>query len=327
MELSLFIIPVLAFIFTFFITKQNIRFLRRIGLLVKDMNKKDTPLVPISGGIAVFSGIFISLMLFLFFQTFIKKSEIYHIDLFAAITVLAVISFIGFIDDVIIKKSKEESGGLKQWQKPLLTLLAAVPLMVVNAGTTKIFLPFFGGVDTGILYPLILVPLGVMGAANMVNLLAGFNGSEAGMGLVYTFSLGLYAYVSGSLAAAFLAFATFGALAAFILFNWCPAKILPGDSLTYLLGAVIACIAIIGNIEKAAIIASVPFFIEFFLKMRKKFHVDSYGYYQKGRVQSKYKKIYSIPHLLTRTGKFTEKQVSLFMILGELVFASLIWII
>jgi len=328
MEIKLFIfISLISFLFTFFILKNNIKFLKRIGLIVKDMNKKGTPLVPISGGIAVFSGIFISLMLFLFFQTFLKESAAYHIDIFAAVAVLATISFIGFIDDIIIKKSGDESSGLKQWQKPLLTLIAAIPLMVVNAGTNTLYLPFLGTINTGLLYPLLFVPIGVVGAANMVNLLAGFNGSEAGMGLLYTLSLGIYAYVNGSYAAAVLSIAAFGALLAFLLFNWYPAKILPGDSLTYLLGAVIACVAIIGNIEKAALIVSVPFFIEFLLKLRKRFDVDSYGYFKDGKVQSKYKKIYSIPHILTVTGRFTEKQVSLFMIFVEFVFAALIWFV
>lgn len=174
---------------------------------------------------------------------------------------------------------------------------------------------------------MVLVPLGFIGATNMVNLLAGFNGSEAGMGLVYTGMLGLYAFLNGSYVASALAFSTFSALLVFFYYNKYPAKILPGDSLTYLLGAVIACIAIVGNMEKAALIASIPFIIEFILKARSKFKAQSYGFYKDGRVQSKYEKIYSIPHILTRTGKFTEKQVSLFMIGIELFFASLIWVV
>ena len=139
--------------------------------------------------------------------------------------------------------------------------------------------------------------------------------------------LGLYAYVNGSYMGSLIALLTFASLLAFYKYNKFPAKIFPGDSLTYLLGASLACIAILGNLEKATLIVSIPFFIEFVLKARKKFKADSYGYYKNGKVQSKYKRIYSLPHILTRTGKYTEKQVVYILLFLELIFSSLIWFI
>ena len=237
------------------------------------------------------------------------------------------ITLVGFVDDLLIK-SKEESSGLKQWQKPLLTLTAAIPLMVVNAGATAMWIPILGRTDLGILYPLLLIPIGVIGAANMVNMLAGINGLETGMGIIYTGMLGLYAYTNGSETAALIALLIFSSLIAFFIFNKYPAKILPGDSLTYLLGGSIAVIAIIGNIEKAAIIASIPFFIEFILKWKSKFKAKSYGYYHKGKIKSHHrKKVYSLVHLLTRKGTHTEKQITTFFIILELIFCLLIWVI
>jgi len=47
------------------------------------------------------------------------------------------------------------------------------------------FVPWLGAIDFGLIYPLILIPIGVIGASNMINNLAGFNGMETGMGLVY----------------------------------------------------------------------------------------------------------------------------------------------
>lgn len=246
--------------------------------------------------------------------------------LFAAIVSILMITFIGFIDDLIIKRNKDSSAGLKQWQKPLLTLVAAVPLVIVNAGVTTMQFPIFGRVDLGLLYPLLFVPLGVVGAANMVNMLAGLNGLEGGMGMVYTGMLALYAFVNGRNTAALIAFMTFCVLIAFFYFNRYPAKIFPGDSLTYLLGAVIASVAVIGNIERAALIASIPFIVEFFLKARGKFKRQSYGFCKDGKLHSHYKKIYSLTHIFLRTGRFTEKQIVFYLILIELFFSSLIWI-
>jgi len=316
-----------SFLVVLYLTPWLIRYLRRIGLTVKDQNKKNKPLVPISGGMAVMAGLFMGIMIYLFFQTFYFKYYQPIIYLFAGLTTIIMITFVGFIDDLLIK-SKEASSGLKQWQKPLLTLTAAIPLMVVNAGVTTMWIPIIGRIDLGLIYPLILIPIGVIGAANMVNMLAGINGLETGMGIIYTGMLGLYAYINGSEAAALIALLIFASLIAFYIFNRYPAKILPGDSLTYLLGAVIAVIAILGNIEKAAIIASIPFFIELILKAKSKFKAKSYGYYHKGKVKSLHgKKIYSLIHLLTRTGKHTEKQITTFFIVLELIFCLLIWVV
>ncbi len=336
MNYFVFFCAFVAFLATFLLIPWTIKFLKRIGLEVKDQNKASLPLVSLSGGIAVLVGIYAGFFTFLFLRKFVFGNAFYSITLepanlailFAAMTSLFIVTFVGFIDDLIVHKSKDRSGGLKQWQKPLLTLAAAIPLMVMKTGYTTMYFPFLGVVDWGIIYPLVLIPIGVVGAANMVNMLAGFNGMEAGMGIVYFGMLGFYAYVNESYLAALIALFIFAALIAFYWFNKFPARIFPGDSLTYLMGGGLAVIAIIGNIEKAALICSIPFFIEFVLKARGKFKVQSYGYEKNGKVFSRSgNKIYSIPHFLTRTGRFTEKQISYAMILMEFVFASLIWFI
>ena len=318
---------IISFLVVLYLTPWLIKYLKKIGLTVKDQNKKDKPLVPISGGIAVMAGLFMGIMTYLFFQTFYFHYKYPTVYLFAGLTTIMMITLVGFVDDLLIK-SKDASSGLKQWQKPLLTLTAAIPLMVINAGATAMWIPFIGRIDFGLIYPLILIPIGVIGAANMVNILAGINGLETGMGIIYTGMLGLYAYVNKSETAALIALLIFSALIAFYIYNKYPAKILPGDSLTYLLGGSIAVIAIIGNIEKAAIIASIPFFIEFILKWRSKFKAKSYGYYYKGNVKSYHNnKIYSLIHLLTRKGTHTEKQITTFFIVLELIFCLLIWVV
>jgi len=323
-----------SFLVTYLLTPALIRYLKRINLIVKDQNKEGKPLVPISGGLAVLAGTFAGLLVFIFFRTFITQETFGLIlndtqlkFLFAGMITLLIITLIGFLDDAIIKKDQESSAGLRQWQKPILTLTAAIPLMVVSAGTNHMTFPLLGRIEFGILYPLLLVPLGVVGAANMVNMLGGYNGMETGIGIISIGMLGLYAYVNGSLLAALIALTVFSALIAFYFYNRYPAKILPGDSLTYLLGATMAVIAILGNIEKAALIVSIPFFIEFILKSRSKFQAQSYGHYKEGKVKVDTEKIYSLPHILGKTGRYTEKQITYTLILFELIFGLLIWVI
>ena len=322
--LSIFI----AFFIVYFLSPWFIRYLTRIGLVVKDQHKEGKPLVPLSGGLPVFTGIFFGIMFVIFVQTFYYDSTDRLIDLLAFATSLFAITFIGFFDDLLIRKDKEESTGLRQWQKPLLTAIAAVPLMVINAGETVIGVPFFGAWDVGLLYPIVLIPLGVIGASNMINMLAGYNGLETGLGLIYIGNLSIYAYVHGSEVAALIGLITCAALFAFLFFNWSPAKLFPGDSLTYLLGGVLASMAIIGNIEMAALIISIPFFIEFFLKARGRFKKQGYGvYFKDGKIKSLHDKIYSIPQFFTIDGKFTEKQVVFFCFFIQALFSGLIWLL
>lgn len=336
MNTLIFFYGLISFLVTLLITPWTIRFLKRIDLEVKDQNKANLPLVPISGGMAVLVGIFAGIFSFMFFRKFIFGDQFFSVVLnndtlvvlFASLISLFIVTFVGFIDDLIVNKSKDRSSGLKQWQKPLLTLTAAVPLMVVKAGETIMYVPLFGRINFGSLYALILIPIGLVGASNMVNMLAGFNGLEAGLAIIYFGMLGLYAYVNQSYLAAFFCLIVLSSVLGFYYFNKHPAKIFPGDSLTYLLGAALAIVAIIGNIEKAALICSIPFFIEFALKLRGKLKVQTYGYEKDGKIFSRSgNKIYSLPHIFSRTGKFTEKQITFFMMLIELFFASLIWVV
>ena len=166
MMLVPFICAFLSLITVFFFTPWMIRYLRRIGLVVKDQHKPEKPLIPVSGGIAVAAGIFVSVMVYVSVRTFYYKDSGSLLLIFAALTSLLMITFVGFFDDLLIRKDKESSSGLKQWQKPLLTLMAAIPLMVVSAGNTYVGIPFFHSVDLGLLYPLVVIPLGVVFSAN-----------------------------------------------------------------------------------------------------------------------------------------------------------------
>jgi len=248
--------------FSLLSTKILIPFFKRNKIVALDLQKKDTPLVANSGGIPVFFGLFMGLMFFIGVQVFVFDATQYLVFLFAAILTIFLITIIGFFDDLNVKEvlegKKKIRTGLKQWQKPLLTLPAAIPLMVVKAGFTTLFIPFIGNVNFGLLYPLILVPIGVVGAANAINLLGGFNGSEAGMGIVYCTTLGIFALIIGEVISAAIFFSCVGALIGFLKYNWVPAKILSGDSIQYLLGSVVASGVILGNMEKSGLFLMIP---------------------------------------------------------------------
>jgi UDP-N-acetylglucosamine--dolichyl-phosphate N-acetylglucosaminephosphotransferase len=317
---------------SFFLTKNLIPFFNRNNIIALDLHKKEKPKLANSGGVPVSVSMMFGLMFFIAIQTFIFGATNQSIYLFPAVLTTLLITLIGFFDDLnrneVVEGKRKIRKGLRKWQKPIFTAPAAIPLMVVSAGVTSMTIPLIGPVNFGILYPLLLIPIGVVGAANAVNLLGGFNGSEAGMGIVYCLFLGLYAILNDKIVSAAIFLSCAGALIGFLKFNFYPAKILSGDSLTYCLGAVVASGVIVGNMERAGIIALTPFMIEFLLKLISGFKASCLGKLRKdGKLDSPYgKKIYSITHIIMNLGRFSERQVTIILILIEVFFSLLIFV-
>jgi len=289
-----------------------------------DQQKKKKIFVAEMGGPIILFGFLSGAFIFLWADVFI-----YHHNntakILAVITTAIISALIGMLDDLTTLSKKRVGDktpkriGLKQWQKPLLTLPVAIPLMAIMAGTPTINIPVVGAINLGILYPLIIIPLGVVGATNAFNMLAGLNGLEAGMGSVLLSALGIYALLIGETTAGILSLIFVMSLIAFLHYNWYPSKIFPGDSLTYLTGAMVASVAIIGNFEKFAVFCFIPWIIEFFIKARHKFKKQSYGQIKKdGTLKSPGNKIYSLTHVPMKFG-LKENQVVLTLIIFEVI--------
>ena len=216
--------------------------------------------------------------------------------------------------------------GIRQSKKVLLTFLIPVPLVVINAGQHTMAFPFLGTIYLGLLYPLLIIPIGMIGASNAYNMLAGYNGLEAGMGIVILSTLGLIAYSTGSTVAVVIAVTTICALIAFLYFNKYPAKVFPGDTLTYPIGAIVAIVAIVGNMEFPAFMIFSLYYIEFLLKARGKLKAQSYGKLLDDGSLAVRDKVYSVPHiaiLLLRKikGKAFEYEVVLVVLLFQAIIA------
>lgn len=322
-----------SFITTFVAIPYAMKFFSAVGIVSMDLHKKNKPKLPSGGGICVGFGVLAGLLTYVGLQTFVFDGGSDIIYLLAVISTVLIVTFSGMLDDLNVKsrlmRTKDGRNikvGLPQWIKPLMTLPAAVPLMVVSAGVTTMGIPFVGAVNFGILYPLLIIPFIVVVVSNMINLLGGFNGSEAGMGIVYTLTLGIYALFFGSLASVVFLI-TVPALLVFLRYNWCPAKMLPGDSLTYLLGSVVAAGLIVGNIEKIGVFVLVPFIIEFFLKSRSKLKASCLGKLRPdGKLDPPYgRRIYSLTHIIMNLRPFTERGVSLALIFMEVVVCGLVF--
>jgi UDP-N-acetylglucosamine--dolichyl-phosphate N-acetylglucosaminephosphotransferase len=293
------------------------------GVTATDHNKKKPLVLPSGCGIAVAFGLTCGLLTYVFGISFnIYSASTSLISIFATVIAVFLIAVVGFIDDINVKgKLIQATGmmdtkkGLKQWQKPLLTLVGAIPLMAVNAGIQTIHLPFVGMVNFGILYPLVIIPLAVIFASNSFNLLGGFDGIATGSGLIASGGLLVYSLVYGTYTGALLSGVIFSALLAFVLFNIYPAKLIPGDSFTYAVGTALVAAMILGNMESFGLIVFLPWIIEFFLHLRRKFRVTDLGKLRKdGTFEPPYgKKIYSWTHLIMNSKRCKEWEVSLYM--------------
>ncbi|HPC27227.1 MAG TPA: hypothetical protein PKX17_00715 [Candidatus Methanomethylicus sp.] len=283
-----------AFVVTFYMTMKWIPMAKRNGLVGKDINKPSHPEVANMGGLAVMAGIIAGLLFYVGINTFVFSQSLFLPATFAMMCTILIIAFVGIIDDILGWKV-----GLSQLQKPLLTIPAALPMMVINAGVSSVSLPLIGDVNLGILYPLLLVPVGIVGASNGFNMLAGYNGLEAGMGVIILTAMGLVAYYTGSTHVALMAMIAVAALLAFLIFNWCPAKVFPGNGFTYMVGAIIACMAVLANMEKLALVAFVPYYIDFLLKARSRMKAEEFGKVQPdGSLRKPYERYYGLTHML-----------------------------
>jgi UDP-N-acetylglucosamine--dolichyl-phosphate N-acetylglucosaminephosphotransferase len=293
-----------SFLSALFVLPHWIAHAKRAGLVGIDIHKHDKPKIAEIGGIIVIFSFLLGVLFYIGIRTFYFNDSEYILAIMSILSTILIITIIGLIDDILGWKI-----GLKQWQKPLLTLFAAFPIMVVNAGHSTMSIPLIGFVDFAFIYPLFIVPLAIVGASNGFNMLAGYNGLETGQGILILSTLAYIAWKSQQGWISLIALCMVFSLVAFFLFNKYPSKVFPGDTLTYSVGALIALVAIFANAEKAALVLFIPYFIEFFLKLRGKFKKESFAKLDENQnLILPYEKIYGLEHLsILFLRKFTTK--------------------
>jgi len=326
-EQLVFTAVIVSFVVTFFGLISWIKKCQKVGLLWEDMNKFGKPKnVAGSGGIVVLIGFLFGALLYLAIRTFLTgRLDIVTLNIFSLLTVITIAGITGLVDDFL----GWHHGGLSAKVRIVLAFAAAIPLIVINAGESAISVPFFGSVNLGWFYPLVLIPVGIGATTTVYNFLAGFNGLEAGLGVLVLGSLSYVSYVSGSAWLGLIGLCMAASLLAFWIFNKTPAKVFPGDVLTYSVGALIGTMAILGNFEKIAVVIFIPFIIEMILKVRggmKPPRKQSFGIPQKdGSLKLPYDKIYGLTHfsiwfLSNFKKKVYENDVVYFIYLIQFIF-------
>jgi len=243
-----------AFVLTHATVPWLHRALIRARIVEKDVHKLGFPEIPTMGGLGIFAGVAAALTM----SGILNLEYRFSFAIFLSATLAALA---GLVDD-LFKLSKSALVAL--------TFLISLPVIAFQAGTTLVYLTPVGPRDLGWFFWL-LVPFAFAFLMNGVNIYAGFNGLEAGLGFVSSLSLGICAVMYGSWESAVSLFALSGALLSFLRWNWFPAKIFIGNTGTFLIGAVLVASIIAGTIKLAGVIALFPYIINFILRARDRF--------------------------------------------------------
>lgn len=219
----------IAYLTTFFLLPLIIKLAHKNQIY--DMpDERKTHNYPVSslGGIAIFSGLIISILLASDFDN-------YHSELQYYIAGFFVIFILGVIDDIFI---------LKAWKKALGQLAVAAVLTIKGNLLVTDMHGFLGIHALSHISSISISFFTILLLINAFNLLDGVDGLAASIGLVVCLLFGIFFMMNNVVPYAVLAFSISGSLLAFLMYNFPPAKIFMGDSGSTLIGLICSILAI-----------------------------------------------------------------------------------
>ncbi len=168
--------------------------------------------------------------------------------LLGALTIFAA----GLADDVLRAR-----GGVSPWLRLLLQVLAAGIAMGAGVRIRGFQIPGDGYLHFPHAVSLLVTLLWIVGITNALNFIDGLDGYVGGVSLIMAGTIALIAMYGpkSSPATAIFALAMLGGICGFLRLNFPPAKIFMGDGGAYLLGFLLATLAISGVMKGATIIA------------------------------------------------------------------------
>lgn len=170
---------------------------------------------------------------------------------------------IGFVDDYV-KLFKKRNKGLSASQKMILQFLSVAVYLFVNAAfngfDTALKTPF-GELELGIFYYVIML-LAIVYIINCANLTDGIDGLAGSIALIISVMFFLYGVNFTDYSLSLTCSALFGAVLAFLVFNFHPAKIFMGDTGSLFLGGFIVGAAMLTGNEFILIPVSCIWIIE-----------------------------------------------------------------
>ncbi|MEM9856872.1 MAG: MraY family glycosyltransferase [Bacteroidota bacterium] len=218
-----------AFIITFLVIPVIIKFSRKKTKMMdtpgrRKIHKKVTPSL---GGIGIFVGMVVALMIWLPIEAFQQFKFI--------LAGILILFFIGLRDDVV---------PLKPLYKLLAQLVAAAIIVYLAKIRLSSFYGLFGVEDLDPMVSQLISIFTIIVITNSFNLIDGLDGLAGTIATIALSAFGIWFYLVGDEWTSILAFSMAGAVVAFLTFNWDPSKIFMGDTGALAIGFLFAVLAI-----------------------------------------------------------------------------------
>ena len=229
-------------------------------LFKKHKEKEGTPTM---GGLIFIIPTIASIVILLLWN----KKE-FSANLFIVMFVFLAYALLGFIDDYLIIKRKNNVG-LTEFQKLAGQILIALVFFFIymKSGAEPIVEVYTLGIELnlGWFYGIFLLFM-LVASSNAVNITDGLDGLAGGLSMIAFLTFALISAnspaIEGTSDIAVFCFVLVGALLGFLAFNSRPAKVFMGDTGSLALGATLATVAIITKHELTFIVVSGVFIFE-----------------------------------------------------------------
>ena len=194
---------------------------------VPNERKIHTRLIPALGGLGIFAGFLLACLLSIRLYT---APEFQYF-----IAAALVMFFLGLKDDILV---------ISPIKKFLGQVIAATLIIYMGGVQITSMHGFLGIHELPEMFSILLTYFTVIVIINSFNLIDGIDGLAGTLGIIASSMFGFYFLKAGMTPYAVMGFALSGSLAAFLIFNYNPAKIFMGDTGSMLIGLVNAVLVV-----------------------------------------------------------------------------------
>ncbi len=240
---------------------KKIKVGQHVSLFVDKHLKKEG--IPTMGGFIFILPTIITIIILL-----LTNRLIWSDNLFIILFVFLAYGFLGFIDD-FLKIKRKNNEGLSEMAKlfgQLVIALVFFYIYVKSGHPTELYIHTLGiRIEMSWLYGVFILFI-LIASSNAVNITDGLDGLAGGLSLIAFLALGLVSWnsvwIMGYEEIAVFCFILVGSLLGYLFFNTNPAKIIMGDTGSLALGATMASIAVLTKHEITFVIIAGVFILE-----------------------------------------------------------------
>ena len=223
-------------------------FAQKVGAMdvPKDARRVHDHPIPRMGGLAIFLGFILSVVLFVDITRQVRGI------LLGAVLIVAC----GAIDDII---------SLRAWVKLIIQIIAAIVAVAHGVVIEVLMNPNIFSENEALILGVLAVPvtiLWIVGITNSVNLIDGLDGLAVGVSTISSVTMFVVALLVAEGNVAVILAALMGACVGFMPYNFNPAKIFMGDTGSLALGMALGCLSILTKTEALVLVIGGLFVVE-----------------------------------------------------------------